>query len=534
MFDLVIKSGSIYDGTGQPPFKADIGIQGKRIATIEPNLDTNATEVIDAAGLMVCPGFIDVHSHSDLVPFMEGTMRHTRILQGITTDVVGQCGLGPAPFLPKMVGWRQYLKPILGDGNKDLSWDWPEFQNFLDCLGQVDKPHNIASLVTHGAVRAQVIGLENKLSSEADILKMAKIVRDAMKAGAFGLSLGLAYLPGVFASLEELLALSHVVAEYDGILMVHLRSHARDIQAAMEEIFQIAQKSGVKLQISHLRSYGNRAFGTSGKELISRVEDAVKKGVNVTFDEHPYNAGSTLLSQVLPPWAKAGGGGAIVERLKDRQTLNRLRQELTPDGPDYPGWDNYVGIVGWNNILVSSVEQPENKKYQGKTVAQIAEAISEDAISALSKLLISENAQCCMVMLNLFSEQDTIELISHPLCYIGSDGIPTGTPHPRLFGTYPHFLGRYVQKQGILSLAQGIKKITGDPAKRLGLLGRGFLKVGQAADIVIFNPVQFEYVENYIEPKQPVGGMERVIINGKTVVVRGSVIGENAGKVITH
>lgn len=533
MFDLIVKDGMVLDGTGGKPLRVDVGVKKGVITALEPDLGVQALQVLDAKGQFVSPGFIDVHSHCDLVPFMDGEVKYSRVLQGVTTELVGQCGLGAAPFLKEtMAPWKEYLAAILG--SPDVSWDWQRFAHFLKDLEQAPKPNNIAALVTHGAVRAQVLGLGDVAPSGEDIKKMQRIVREAMEDGALGISFGLAYLPGVFAPKEELVALCQVVAEYDGIMMIHIRNHSHQVVEAMEEALEIARESGVKLQISHMRSYANRRFGISGEELIALVERAREKGVDVTFDQHPYTAGSTLLSQVLPPWAKAGGGQEIVERLKRPELLKKIRDDINGMGDNYPGWDNFAGMVGWENILVTSVEREENKPFQGKTIAEIASQLGLEEVEALAQLLLSEEARCCMVMLNLFSEEDIIELVSHPLSQIGSDGIPTGTPHPRLYETYPKFLGYYVREKKVMDWPEAIKRLSGDPAQRLGLKDRGFIKPGQAADLVVFDPQTIQDKEDYSHPAQKPRGISYVVVNGQVAVEKGQVRCATAGKVLSR
>lgn len=530
MYDIIIKNGIVYDGEGHSGQRLDLGIVNGRIQTLAPVIEGEAQEILNVEGQAVSSGFIDVHSHCDLVPFMKGTIGSSRVCQGITTELIGQCGLGPAPYIEEMSEWQNYLHAILG--NPELAWNWPRFADYLNTLDRAEKPNNVASLVSHGAIRAQVLGLSEVLPDSTQMKRMQDILAQVMEDGAWGISYGLGYLPGVFAPLEELIALSKVVTQYEGIMMVHVRSHARQVLESIQEVLTVARESGVKLQISHMRSYANRDFGANANVLMALVDDARQKGIDVSFDEHPYLAGSTLLSQVLPPWAKEGGGGAIAKRLQDPSVLAQLRQELTSSGPDYPGWDNYVGIVGWSNIMVSSVERTENKAFQGKTMDLIAKDLGLDEIAALAKLLVSENAQCCMVMLNLFSGEDTIKLIKHPLCLIGSDGIPSGLPHPRVYGTYPKFLKTYVRERQVLSWEEAIKKLTGDAAKRIGLKDRGFVRPGQAADLVIFDPKTIGDHEDYSHPAQTPSGIAHVFVNGNRAVQHGKLVSRKHGQML--
>ena len=532
MFDTILKGGRIIDGTGSSPERLDIGIKKGVIAAIDKDLNNNAASVLDISNLFVSPGFIDVHSHCDLIPFMSGKIRHTRLLQGVTTEIVGQCGLGAAPYSQSMCNWKQYLKSILGDIPND--WNWPEFSDYLKEMSDTPKPNNVASLVTHGAIRASVIGLGSVQPDKTEMKKMQDLALQSMESGAIGISYGLVYLPGVFAQRDEIAALSKIAAMYDGIVMIHIRSYSNEIRQAMNEILQIAKETGIKLQISHLKSYANRISHVSGKELIQIIENARSEGIDVTFDEHPYTAGSTLLNQILPPWAKEGGSSEIVKRMQDPDTLDRLRSDLSLNAPKYPGWDNHVGAVGWSNILVNSVKNEKNIKFQGKTMDQISDMMGTDEVNALSRLLVEGNAECSMVTLNLFSEQDIIDLISHPLSQIGSDGIPTGTPHPRLYSTFPKFIGHYIRDLKLMDLSCAIKKITGDPALRLNIKDRGLIKVGLAGDIVVFDLNTINGKEDYAHPDQIPSGIKYVFVNGKLAVNKGKVTTDNAGVLISR
>lgn len=537
MFDLAIIGGLVVDGTGSPAKQKDLGIKDGQIVEIKQTLSSTAVKTIMAAGSMVTPGFIDVHSHCDLVPFMTGSVRESRLRQGITTEIAGQCGLGSAPCSDTMEDWRSYLTPILGMGPQ--KWNWPDYAAFLQEMNRASKPNNLAFLIGHGAVRAQILGLKNNSPTSKDLANMCALVEEAMSAGALGISYGLAYLPGMFAPQEELVALSSVAADHDGIMMIHIRSHSLQVREAMAEALEVAKRSGVKLQISHMRSYANPRFGITGQELITMVEKARSEGIDVTFDEHPYQAGSTLLSQILPPWAKEGGSPEIIKRLKDPVLRARLNDELRENGPDYPGWDNFVGMVGWPNIMISSAFKKENKWAEGRRAHQlIPEAAlnyklpADKIIDQVANLLISEDCQCSMVMHDLFAEDDITTLYKHPLCQVGSDGIPTGTPHPRLYGTYPKFLGEYVREKKLLTWEEGIKRITGDPAQRLKLKQKGFLKEGYAADLVVFDPQTISVPEDYTKPDQFPQGVNYTVLNGQIALAEGKLLNSGAGQLI--
>lgn len=530
MVELVITNGLVLDGTGRQAQRIEVAIDQGKIVALGANLAGQAAQVIDAKGQFVTPGFIDIHSHGDLMPFMEGKIRYSKILQGVTTEVTGQCGLGAAPYLKeKMADWKQYLTPITGNPADEL-WDWPTFADYLGSLQNTSLPGNMAPLVSHGAIRAQVLGLGDVETTPEDIDRMGAILTEALAAGAFGISFGLAYVPGVFASTEEVLALAKIVADYDKVMMVHIRNHGRLVEESLHEVLEIARQTGVKLQVSHLKSYANRRYGVEAGKLIALVEEARHRGVDVAFDQHPYTAGSTLLSQILPPWAKEGGGARIVERLQNPDVVAEIKRTIA--NVDEGDWDNYVGMIGWDNVVISSVSCPENLPYQGKSIAEIARMMNLDEMETAVRLLISENAECGMVMRDVFSEEDNQDLIKHPLCQIGSDGLPAGNPHPRLYSAFPKYLAHYIRDCKLMDWPEGMKRITKDAAERAGIKDRGTIAVGQAADVVIFSPDEIRDHEDYLHPEKVPEGISYVLVNGKIAVREGQVVGDSLGRVL--
>ena len=514
MFDIVLKNGIIVDGTGEEPYPGEVAIRQGKIAAVGSSFSEGDYPSIDCKGNFITPGFIDAHSHCDLVPFMsDSTIKNSRILQGVTTELVGQCGLGPVPFDARtMEPWKQYLKAILG--HPEVDWNWEQFAFYREAVAKAPKLNHMAALVTHGALRAHVLGLGNVVAKPAELSAMEKLLSQVMEQGAFGMSLGLAYVPGVFAPKEELLALCKVVANYDGIVMVHIRNHSHYVVEAMEEVIDLAAKSGVKMHISHMRSYANRNYGISGGALLEMVEEARQKSIDVTFDQHPYTAGSTLLSQILPPWAKEGGAPEIVTRLKKSANVERLKEDYKDGGKPYPGWDNFVGICGWENLVVSAVKNEENKAFQGKSLQEISELMGMDVVEAAARFIVNDDAESCMVMHEMFSEEDIAQLVAHPLSQIGSDGIPTGNPHPRLYGTFPKFFGTYVREKKVMSWPEAVQRVTAVPAQRIGLKGRGLIKAGYAADLVVFDPASIKDQENYINSAQAPLGISYVFVDG--------------------
>lgn len=533
MADILIKNGLIVDGTDSAAYEADITVNEGRIADIGKNLNCKATEVIDASGLIVSPGFIDVHSHNDLVPFMGQPIENLKLLQGVTTELVGQCGLGVVPCIDtESKVWKNYIRGVVGDPG--IGWRFSNLNDYFNDIGLRGLKNNYAALISHGAVRTYVMGFENRIPDKYELSDMCRIVDAAMEAGAFGMSLGLQYMPAIYSSKDELIEICKVVKKYNGVVMVHLRNHDNSIVDALDEIIAVAESSKVKLHISHMRSYNSRELGCSAEVLIERVENAVKKGINITFDEHLYLSGSTLMTQLLPPWITDKGSNALIVRLKDRGVLDKVKKELSNSGTHYKGWDNYSAINGWDGILITSVKTEKNRIYIGKTVGSIAKNMGVHPVDFMADLLIEEQTGVGIVTLNVFSEEDTIKLIKHPLQMAGSDSIPAGVPHPRLYGNYPLFIGKYVREKKAISLEKAIKKCTLLPAKTLGIQDIGELSKGKTADITIFNFNEITGFEDYNNSTLPPIGIKHVILNGKTAVKDGKTCEESCGRVIKY
>lgn len=531
MMDILIKNGLIVDGTGSPSYSADIGIKDGRIIEIKRHICHVAEEVIDASGLVVSPGFIDVHSHNDLVPFMDDNIKNLKLLQGVTTELIGQCGLGVVPYVEdEKKLWKNYVRGVVGDPG--MEWNFHNLNDYFDQINSRGLKNNYAALISHGAIKASVMGFDNCIPTNSQLKKMCEILEEAMKSGAFGMSLGLQYMPGIFSSQNELIQMCKVVKDFDGIIMVHLRNHDDTIISALDEIIEVAVESKVKLHISHLKSYNSSDYGCNAKSLINHVERAAERGISITFDEHLYLSGSTLMTQLLPPWVTGNGTAALIDNLSNESALCRIKEELDNREMHYVGWDNYSAIAGWNGILITSLKNTENLKYIGKTVGEIVSEQKIHPVDFIAKLLIKEQGGVGIVTLNIFSEEDTIELIRHPLQMMGSDSIPAGVPHPRLYGNYPLLIGKFVRDKGALSLEEAIYKSTGLPAKTLGLKDIGELSLGKTADITIFDLNEIKGFENYRNPTQKPQGIRHVILNGKIAVMNKNIIKDNYGKVL--
>ncbi|MBK5239954.1 amidohydrolase family protein [Clostridium sp.] len=530
MLDILIKNGFIIDGTGNSSYHSDLGIRDGNIVKIESNIDEEALDVIDANGLIVSPGFIDVHSHNDLVPFMEENIQNLKLMQGVTTELVGQCGLGVVPCIEDEKNlWKNYIRGVVGDPG--FKWNFSSMYDYTNEISKKGLKNNYTALISHGAIRTSIMGFDSKTPTTEEIKSMCEIAENAMKAGAFGMSLGLQYLPGIFSTKDELIDICKVIAKYNGIVMIHLRNHDDTIINALEEIIYIAGQSKVRLHISHMRSYNSKDLGCDAETLISYIESAVAKGIKITFDEHLYLSGSTLMTQLLPPWVTAGGSLEMVKRLQDSEMVATLKEELKSHKTHYAGWDNYSLITGWDGILITSVKEKVDLKYVGKTVGAIAKELDIDAVDFALQLLASEKFGVGVVTLDVFSEEDTIKLINHPLQMVGSDSIPAGNPHPRLYGNFPLFIGKFVRDKKALTLEKAIYKISYLPAKTLGLKDIGLLAVGKTADIVLFDLKEIMGFEDYFNPTKAPVGIKYVVLNGN-VAVRDSMVCNNGyGKV---
>lgn len=517
MVDILITNGLIVDGTGKAAYSADIAIKDGGILKIEENICCEAKEVIDAAGLIVSPGFIDVHSHNDLVPFMDEKIQDLKLMQGVTTELVGQCGLGVVPCVEsENTIWKNYIRGVVGD--PDLNWNFHDLNEYMIKINSKGLKNNYAALISHGAIRTSIMGFDTRIPTDSELNEMCKLAADAMEQGAFGMSIGLQYMPGIFSTKDELVAMCKVVNNYNGIIMVHVRNHDNTIKKALDEIISVAEASGVKLHISHMRSYDSTDLGCNAESLIKFIEKAINKGLDITFDEHLYISGSTLMTQLLPPWLTDKGTDVLLEKLKDVQVLNKVKEELSNMETHYVGWDNYSGIAGWDGILITSLTKSQNVKYIGKTVGEIAKNLDMNPVDFVAQLLIEEQTGVGIITLNIFSEEDTIKLINHPLQMVGSDSIPAGIPHPRLYGNFPLFLGKFVREKKALTLEEAIYKSTFLPAKTLGLKDVGELSINKIADITIFDFNEIVGYEDYSNPAKNPVGVKHVILNGKIAV----------------
>ncbi|MBN2910836.1 D-aminoacylase [Polycladomyces sp. WAk] len=525
MLDLLIKNGRIVDGTGNPWFWGDVGIKNGMITHVGL-VDIEAKEVIDAGHQIVSPGFIDGHSHADLL-VLQDPHHDVKLQQGVTTEVVGNCGLAPAPFVKERGDLlKRYIEPVIG--NTPWAWPWESVEEYIQTLMKAGISENVSTYVAHGALRIAVMGFENRPATKREMQNMKDLLEEGMKAGAIGLSIGLLYAPGRYASKEELAELCSVLPKYNGLLSSHIRGEGNNLIQSIKEVIWIAEKSGVPLHISHLKAAGKRNWG-SVAEALHLIDDARARGLDVTCDVYPYNAGSTMLTTLLPPWALEGGVEACLSRLRDLSLRKRIKQEMSEEQED---WDNLIVSTGWQSVIVSSVSE-KNQHLEGRSILDISQELGKDPCDTALDLLLEEEGNVSIVYFHM-SNDDVEQVIKYDHSLIISDslGCVTGKPHPRLYGTYPRLFAKYVREKKILSLEQAVRKVTSFPAQRFNLGKRGLLRPGYHADITIFDPNQIMDTATYQEPMSYPDGIRHVIVNGVKTIEHKKNLHANGGCVI--
>lgn len=526
-FDLLFLNGKIVDGSGNPWYKVDVGVRDENIDSIGCLKGRDAKRCVDLEGLVLSPGFVDIHTHSDLTPFV-APEADSHIYQGVTTDVIGNCGGSMAPmsdFLKERQG------PIAAEYG--IEFDWGTFGEYLEKLGSLKTSINLAPLVGQGTVRTAVMGMESRQPTGGELGMMKEHVAEAMEAGAFGLSTGLWYAPSGFAETEEIIELAKVAAGYGGIYATHIRGEGDPLIEAVAEAIEIGERAGLPVQISHHKAMGMRNWGKI-HETLRMMEEARGQGVEVTADVYAWMANATGLTAMLPHWVHEGGKDAIIERLGDREIRERIKKDMIEG---IPGWESLVSECGWGRIMVT--RSPNHEEYEGRTVQELAEESGADPYDFAFDLLVEED---CMVGLVIFSisEEDAMHVMKHPLTMIASDSssicprgyVGRGKPHPRGYGNAVRFLGTYVRDKGLMSLQEGVRKMTSFPARKIGLKDRGMIREGLAADLVAFDPEKIANTATYQDPHRYPVGVHYVTLNGALVVENGEHKGIYPGKVL--
>jgi len=500
------------------------GSRGDTIARIGDLSRFKAERVLDCAGLVVSPGFIDVHNHSD-VSLMAVPTADNYVMQGVTTIVVGNCGASVAPLSD--VNRNQVVKEW-EPYSKEVQFTWTSFGEYLDALGEVRPSINVATLVGHGTVREAVLGMERRDPTSQELREMKRHVREAMKSGCFGLSTGLIYAPEVFSKTDEIVALVKEVAKHGGMYTSHIRNESDLLLDAIFEAITIGELGNTRVEISHIKALGSRNWGLL-KAALSLIERGRSKGVEVTCDVYPYTAGMTHLFSTLPPWAREGGLEKVVSVIKDEASRKRIIDEMKKPGFK---WVNLIYDAGLDKTLLSCSES--YKQFEGKSISKIAEELGKDPYELMFEI-IEKDGMLAMVILGGMSEEDVQYALKHPLSMVSTDGYVVskeGKPHPRFYGTYPRVISEYVRNKKLLSLEEAIRKMTGMPAWKLRLWDRGLIRPRMKADITVFDYWSIKDTATYEEPHRYPEGISYVIINGKLVVEEGAHTGAKAGRVL--
>jgi len=525
MHDYLIKNVQIIDGTGAEALTGDLAIKDGRISGLGA-FEGEAQQTIDGSGLAATPGFVDMHSHTDLEYFRDQAP-DAKVRQGVTTELLAQDGLGVAPIDDENVRLLSDLTAgLLGALPLDR-WTWRSFDDYLQALDQQGLPNNVAVLVSHGPVRILSMGMDNRPATTKELDMMRALVREAMEDGAFGLSTGLIYPPCSYGPTDELVELNREVAARDGIFVVHQRDEGYLIEKAFEEVTHIARGSGVHLHVSHLQAYGQVNWPKMDL-ILEKANAFVQEGGRVSWDRYPYLAGCTVLFAVLPQWTFSEGTEALARNLMEPGFRARIREDFKK-GLDV--WNNRSISVGWAKIVVSAVSSEKNRWMEGRDCADLADTVGKEPLDFVCDLLAEENL--AVTMISFYGSERVLEkVLSHAQATVGSDGIYGGRPHPRLYGTYPRFLKEFVRVKKMMSLPEAVHKCTGFPAEILGLKERGILKEGYWADVVLFDPERVADTATYDEPEQYPEGLPYVFVNGDLVVDQGMFTGKLSGRAL--
>ena len=525
MFDTILRGGTVIDGTGRPAFPADVGITGGTITAVGDLSAAAAGRTMDVAGRTVTPGFIDIHRHADAAAFRPdyGSLE---LRQGLTTIVNGNCGLSAAPFGPDHAATiRAYLRPITGDIPDTL----PSASLAAYLAALRDLPLHTGMLVGAGILRADTAGYELEHLDEAHYRAIHRAMERALGDGALGVSLGLGYAPECFCTTEELIHTLEPLRGQDIPLTVHMRQEGAGVCTSVEEMLTVARTLRIPLHISHLKAMGRDSWGKKIPRALALLEQARQEGLDVSCDVYPYTAGSTQLLHILPPEFLEGGMDAVVHRLADPAQRQTLAHRIEDGG----GFDDIAKLAGWDGIFLSSLHCPEDEQFLGKSIAEEAAMEHKSPLDSCCDLLIREHCQVTMIDF-MAAEEDIAAILRSPLsCLISDATYPTeGMPHPRVYGSCTRLLQYFVGEKGVLSLEEGIRKLTLEPARALRLPGKGVIAVGADADLCVFDPAALSERGTYQQPCRTAEGMTAVFVGGQLAVENGRPTGVKNGRII--
>ena len=527
MLDILIKDGIIVDGTGEKRYKGNIGIKDDKIVFVGNCCENKAKETINAEGYIIIPGFIDFHSHGDSTILIE-TRAANLLKQGITTEITGHCGISVIPCPDELLKQMKSNIPI--EKYKELSIISPKAQKVISRIKKSDLGINTAFLVGHGTIRSQVMGYDSRKPNNDEMEKMKNLIRDSMEAGAIGMSTGLIYPPGVYAKEEELTELCKVVAGYGGIYTSHMRSEADLVLDSVKETIRIAENAELPVVISHHKIAGKQNWGKSN-ETLKLIEEANERGLKVRCDQYPYKASATTLISVLPPNYAADGNTKLMEKLQDEKTRYEMKQLLMSNQVDF---ENLVHGSGFDGILI--VQAQATRELCGKTIAQIAKELNKDPYDTIFDMLIENEGDVFAVYFEI-GEEDIERIMAHKFTMGGTDSnyVNEQFPalHPRYTGTFIKILSEYIRDKKLVTLEEGIRKLTSMPADMARFKTKGMIKEGYDADLVILDYEKLKANSDFINPSAPNEGVKYVLVNGKIAVKDDTITGICAGKVIS-
>ena len=526
--DLWIKNATIIDGTGAPRFSGDIGVMDGRI--VQGGRHPSAKRVIDAKGRIVSPGFIDAHSHGDMILGTESASLF-KINQGVTTEIGGQCGQSMAPVHADRLELAQKLLSIGAPSFPEDMSNWTSFGRFMEYGDRTPKTVNMLSLVGHSTLRIAVMGFENRAPSKEEQGRMKSLLREAMEAGAAGFSTGLIYTPCCYSDESEIIELVKVIVPYGGIYTSHMRNESYDIIQSVKETIEVGRRTGVTVCISHLKMMGRSNWGLS-EQVLALIHEANQEGIRVLFDQYPYTSCMTRLNACVPPWYFDHGFAYLADQLKDPVFRLRLMHEM--DDPETPYDNFYLSARGFDGVIVTSTAR--TPEAEGLSISAYAEKIGKQPFDAFFDLMAENECQCVGIF-HAMSEEDVSRIVMDDSCVIGSDGLTRSWSekgHPRTCATFPHAICTFVKEKKLMSLEKMIHKMTGLTAEYAGIRDRGIIREGLAADLVLFDIDRLQDTATYQKPNSMTEGIDLVIVNGEIVYEEGRLTGCHSGKMLRH